>query len=76
MMQITFLNKQRKIKAQADGNGIILDRVCTLICSGGVRNVENIQVTVTQDYFIGIVRNAEQNLNHAEMNKGDTYAGI
>ena len=76
MMQILFLNKQKKIKAKANGNGIIQDREYMRIYSGGVRAVENLQVTLMQDYFIGIVRNAEQNLNHAEMIKGDTYAGI
>jgi len=70
MMPILFLNKQKKIKAKANGNGIIQDREYMRIYSGGVRAVENLQVTVMQDYFIGIVRNAEQNLNHAEMIKG------
>lgn len=31
--------------------------------------MENLQVTAMQVYFIGIVRNAEQNLSHAEMIK-------
>ena len=37
--------------------------------------MENLQVTAMQDYFIGFVLNAEQNLNHVKTLKGNLYIG-
>ena len=54
---------------QANWNGIIQDRAYMRIYSGGVPVAESQQVIIMLESSIGIVRIAEQNLNHVEMIK-------